>query len=476
MHPDSTTVAAPTSQESRKTLSTPTPAIVQLLQSIDLERQIAMLAQLGATEVEFYASRQTVARVRVDDRTHSISVTQETGLSVQCTRLEQRYRFLVDRFHPEAVEQCLLGTWSTKPVGIENPSHKEKDQPRVGALSQEESARLQSATHLGRGAFSFGKPSVLSPELLYEEVSTDYAVRKGNSDIVWGRQSEARFDATWEIAHAGVRKTYEWSLCSHFPERLMEQLKASNRLLQKVRSSMEPREKWPAPQGRMDVHLSRSCMARLIALFAKGFEGDKVLAGGNWLTQCELPLNIPLDLDRPEETGADAEGVPQTEVCFFKKGRPRALAVNRALAEEIGVAPNGFSFRSGFRSKPSIAIRNLRVRCPDTRSDLLRGMQKGLHVEDLRIESFSEANGEIVATLTDASLVHQGQLGEQVEPVRVLWNLKDTLESLIAFGQTRTHEGVLPQDETGAILDVETPDALFTSLPIAGHVPMRHYF
>ena len=132
-----------------------------------------------------------------------------------------------------------------------------------------------------------------------------------------------------------------------------------------VRNSIVSNSRWPVPSGDIPVLWSPRALAKLFLQFLRAFEGDMVLGNLSFLTSLPFPLELPFQVEDspdPANIPCDHEGSPTRQVTLFNEGRPKALACNNSIAEQLAVSSTGHCRRESFQSTPTVGFWNPRIR------------------------------------------------------------------------------------------------------------------
>jgi predicted Zn-dependent protease len=317
------------------------------------------------------------------------------------------------------------------------------------------------------------------PALQYEESIKYFEVAHEATTLRGGVEESAELSAGWILCAHGQKERHHFERCSSSIEGLFQELKAQE-LGAAVRRSLASVAPWPAPQGEIPILWSARALSKIQLQFLRAFEGDLVLGNLSFLTDLRLPVSLPFAVeDRPdtERLACDNEGSPRRTVTVFNQGRPKALACNNRIAQQLAVPSTGHCRRQSFQSAPTVGFWNPRVVAFETAPQFERGLDWGLSVHDVDVLHHDLATGEITLRLRDTCLVHQGEEGEPVESVVIKANLIGLLQSLEHFSADSQTIGLsVIKNQQKFITEVSTPRAISRPLLIPGTVPTSHYW
>ncbi len=194
---------------------------------------------------------------------------------------------------------------------------------------------------------------------------------------------------------------------------------------------------WPMPGGKISILWSPRALGQLLAPFFRHFESDRVLSNRSWLTRISFPQPYHFDLVDEGLGQSDHQGVQEQRLMLFQDGRPRSLACNHHTAKGLGVAPTGHARRSNYLLPPTIGFWRLKLLGHELIEDSLKALGNGIRVTDA---SFDET--ESIIQIHVAQLVHQGDLGERIEPIHLRLPLEKFLSSLKVFSKSAVAVGI----------------------------------
>jgi predicted Zn-dependent protease len=317
------------------------------------------------------------------------------------------------------------------------------------------------------------------PAVTYEDSRRYTLTADSEGTLITGSEEQASIVAEWLMETEGklVRRRAEHH--RHDIESLLNDLKASPRLRERILNALADRQRWPAPQGPVPVLWSSLVFAKLNGLFLRAFEGDTFLAGRSFLSSAQgLPFRYRIEESiAPASAPTDHEGATRRTLVLLQDGKPRGLACNRHIAEQMGVASTGHARRTSYRDPATIALWAPRLIAEPTEDDLLGPMTQGLYVDDIEVLSFHTATGDIRFRLSEACLVHHGEKGEPIEPVLIDAHLPTLLQDCHQFSAATDVTG-LRQCKAGQdfIVEITAPAALSLPLDIPGSVPPSNYW
>jgi predicted Zn-dependent protease len=440
-----------------------------MLERIDIDRIRRTLKDRGFEAWEIYAESRTLTRMTAEDRLIASRSATTTGLSVRVSSAEGHRQFSTYRLDTEGVLAALgEGEPSARPAPIAPPSPLEA----MGARSQRLNQLIRSTWPDSEGHRLY-QLCFDSEIRAFERVGEDGQTSRGSEEWAgataeWGIERDGKLIAAREeLWAAGIDSFLDiWHERNPFRARTERLLRQAN--------------PWPAPAGDIPLYWSQAAVARLAHLFLRGFEGDLVLENRSFLIELPLPLPLPFSLFETEEQGGpsvDHEGAPRKALALFRDGQPRALACNRRVAEQLSVPSTGHCRRQSFLHPPQVGLWRPAVLGNERVTSPLSQLTWGVGIGDFAVESFDPATGDVTLELTDARLIHQGELGEAIERLRWPTNLMKLLGSFTLMSEATDTFG-FPILKKGSrwVTEVSAPSALSPSVSLPGAVPPSHYW
>lgn len=441
--------------------------------SIDIDTIFWVARQKGFVFCELYSELVIETHFRSQDRIEDVRIIVAPGASLRCHDGERIRIFKTNSVSTQSLTS-LLGESScptqsapklfTEPFEIHDP-----------ALSPDE--KFQVLSQLARQLWAEERAGI--PQFQYEEHRRFFLIADTNDRQTTGCDEAAWAVAKWTESPDGrpVERRFERSRLS--PGALIADLQNPIHFKEPIEALLSNAEKWPAPQGELPVLWSAPTFAKLNLHLLRAFEGDLFLSGRSFLTN---PLSLPFHYQiqetlNPNLSSVDYEGSARRAMTILQDGKPRGLACNRSTAAQLSVSPTGHSRRQTFHSPGTVGFWNPKIVPVKSAGDPLLLMDRGISVRDIEIHRYSTATGRIDLTLKEAYLVHNGEQGERIEPVRIQASLPQLLQSCHQFSTTSETLGFrVHKQGQDFITEIESPSALSLPVNLPGSVPPNNYW
>ncbi len=438
-----------------------------MLERIDIDRIRRLLRLRGYERWEIYAEERTLTRTTAEGRFISTRLSSTSGVSIRVSGEAGTKQFSTSRLSTEGILDAL-----DEGGGASSPSAPAP----TNALEFLE-ARSERLTTLVRSTW----PE--SEGLRLQQLSFDAEVREFETvgpegNVSKGREEWAGGTAEWTVDRDGKLLPAREELWACGIDAFLESWAERNPFracTERIRRQTNP---WPAPAGDIPIYWSAGAVARLTHHLLRAFEGDLVLDELSFLSEAELPLPIPFSIfeTAPEGT-VDHEGSPRRTLALLKEGRPRALACHNRAAAQLEVPSTGHCRRQSYLQPPQIGLWSPVVQGNEVVPSPLSQLTWGLGIGDFSVEAFDPSTGAITLLLTDARLIHQGELGEAVEVLRWETNLLKLLGSLsVLCDKPETFGFPLLKKGSRWVTSVTAPSAISRSVAVPGAVPPGHYW
>ena len=303
---------------------------------------------------------------------------------------------------------------------------------------------------------------------LFEVALPGQAVQQGEEEsaslnIEWGIQEKEEVQHHREVA---ARRNWK---------DLLEDLAPCRWLSERIEQSLKPLPVWPVPNGEIPVYWAPRAVAKICLPFLRSFEGDRLLSGNSCLNRWTEKEPLPFALEEQPRTAIDHEGFPTRTVLLFDGRRPRALLVDRHLAEAFSVDSTGHARRHSYRNKNEVLSWGIEIH---SQGEALPSFPEwGLSVRDVDLLDFDPVTAFVSLRLKDARLLHQGKEGESIEPMVLQIPLLELLRSWRAFSsETQIYGEFLQKDGAAYLTEVKAPAALSPCVRLPGQVPPEHYW
>jgi predicted Zn-dependent protease len=441
-----------------------------MLKEIDLEKIFKVARQLGFSFCDLYAERSGHTRLNIQGRIEAVRVFNTGGLSLRAFDGKILRHFSTSHPSTEALLEQMTGHYVLR-----------RPLPPVATISSALAAKekIESLKLVSRGTWNdFG--GARCQTFSYEDRVTEFEVASQNGDQSHGREESASLVLQWMIQGANRRIPLRSERHRSSIAALLNELKTENPFRTQIKRSLNLANPWPSPSGEMPVLLSARAFAKICLHFLRAFEGDLFLGNLSFLGEMVPPFPVHFSaLDRPGAGAApcDHEGSPRRHVPLLKKGRPKGLACNRWVADQLSVKSTGHCRRQSYEMPPTVALWNPEIIGETTTKNPLTDLEWGLSVHDLEVLKFNPLTAEITLRLGEIALVHHGEEGEVVEPVTLVTHLFSLLGQMKRFSETSEPVG-LRQAKQGQelVTEISAPQALADSLKIPGEVPLSHYW
>ncbi len=439
-----------------------------MLERIDMERIRRVLRHLGFESWEIYAETRTVTRVTAEDRLIATRSATTAGLSLRVSGVGGTRQFSTCRLDTEGILAALSETEApAAPTTLAEPAALEAMETKSQRLNQ-----------LVRGTW-IDSEGVRLHQLCFDSELRDFETVGPDGIIARGQEEWAGATAEWTVDREGKPVAAREELWASSLDTFLEIWEQRNPFRARTHRLLRQTNPWPAPQGEVPVYWSSAAIGRLSHLFLRAFEGDLVLDNLSFLTDVALPLSLPFSLTEtvPAEGSFDHEGAPRRAVPLFREGQPRSLACNRRVAEAMSVASTGHCRRQSYLHPPQVGLWHPVLTGNKVVPSPLSQLSWGLGIGDFAVESFDPSTGDAVLLLTDARLIHQGELGEAIEVLRWSTNVLTLLGSISSFCDTPETFG-FPILKKGSrwVIQLSAPSAISPALHIPGAVPPSHYW
>lgn len=304
-----------------------------------------------------------------------------------------------------------------------------------------------------------------------------FEIGREQKPIARSREESARLRIEWKVRTGIEKKTFRAEISRYHADQLLHDLVADNFLAAEVERSLSTAPPWPAPQGEIPVYWGPRAVAKITQAFLRAFEGDRVVGQRSLLETLPADLQLGFRLEDIPPFGCDREGSATQPRLLFDGQRVRSLLVDKALAEEMSVAPTGHCRRESLEKKAGIGFWRVHLRGEATLEDLKPRLEWGLSVRDLDVLDYDTASGQIRLRLANAVLLHHGEEGETIEALTFTTSLLEILRSWKWFSAKETTTGLeQTKGESKFVVEISSPSALSERLAIPGQVPAAHYW
>jgi predicted Zn-dependent protease len=443
-----------------------------MLAKLDRDLIFKRIKELGYSSAQLYAERATTTQVEIQDKDQKARHFESGGISIELTQMTTGTlsTFRTNQFSTEAVLALL------EPRNITIGSYKAS--PSSPGSHYSLGKKLQSLQFLVR-KINLENALVTPVHFFYQEKRQRFECCNESLEISTGEIETGEVKLDIKSCYRGQNLNFCLQISSSSLEGLAQQL---NKLPEEIqrRIRLGSTERWPLPEGKLQVAWSSKALAKMLACFIRGFEGDLFLKNFSFLSKAALPLPFQFSIyESPDgnHLGVDHEGRNRKPLIVFDGKRPRALALDSLTADELSVESTGHSRRESFESIPSIGFWHPHLKGHSEVDSILGMMSQGIWVEDLEIDEWDLISGLVSLHFSQTNLVHQGQLGESLEPFAWTLSLTDLLSSMTHFStQTATCGLFHCKQKQKIFTEYTTPMALSNALKLPGSVPASHYW
>jgi predicted Zn-dependent protease len=443
---------------------------------IDVDTIFWAARQSGFLFSELYCETSIETRFSSQDRLENVRLSVTPGAFLRCHGANGVRIF---KTTSPSTENLLALLKSNVPSGREHRSatrfFAEPFEMHDPGVSIED--KFQSLSLLSR---QLAAPEAAgATQFQYEERRRFFLLADTNDRLATGCDETASACARWMQIREGHPFDCRVELNRLSPAALLVDLQNPSCFKDSIETSSTGGERWPAPQGELPIFWSAQVFAKLNLHLIRAFEGDLFLSGRSFLTgPVSLPFHYQIEeRPNPNLSSVDYEGSIRRPIAILLDGRPRGLACNRSVAEQLSVTPTGHSRRHAFHSTGTIGFWNPRIVPLRPCEDPLVQMNRGISVRDISVQQYSTTTGLIDLVLKEAYLVHNGEQGERIEAVRLRVNLPQLLQSCHQFsGVTESVGFKITKHGQEFVTEVEAPSALTLPLSIPGTVPQNHYW
>lgn len=297
-----------------------------------------------------------------------------------------------------------------------------------------------------------------SPTLRYTEMKRKFLASSGPEKSQLDQDSFAQI----EVRFLCGGKTVSISRCRHNIEALWKEMESDPLFLDPaLKKGWE--NPWPAPQGKLPVLWSAESTSKLILPLLKGLPPSS-----QW--QKPAPIRFELE-DKPDRTysKADQSGTIRSQQKLVENGLPTNLL--------LGQKGSGLVRRMHYLGESAQGFWNVTLSSEFRKDKLLKDLQMGVFVGDLEVEAFDPRSTEMLLTLTNACLIHHGELGEAILPITLKSSLLDLFSSWETFSTSlRTYGYWISKPGCRFITEITAPEAFSREFFLPGSVSPSHYW
>jgi len=423
-----------------------------MLEEIDLDHIFRTATHNGYTDCEVYGETSIETTLSIQGRMEEARVFRAGGISLRCSEGEK-------------VIQSTLPQRS----GISSEPFDDKFAATVPLLSQ----TMRNLWGENEG--------LKFPSLRYSTKLKHFEVAHSKTrEVKSGSEEIATISVHANVDRRGAPSHIRWERSHHSVEKLLAALREKETLHGWAQDNTRQTNPWPLPSGEIPILWSAVAFSKLCFPLLRGFEGDLLAGNVSFLSELQTPLKFHFSVEDAPDTGVllyDHEGSMRKNVTLLENGNPQAVACNREIAEQLSVSPTGHCRRESYDSAPTIGLWSPCVRAKNRIPDILRTIAWGLSVHDLDVLKYNPSTADAFIRLRHVFLIHHGEEGELTEPLDLQINLITLLEAAKQFSEESEDTGVIvSKNHTHFVTELSCPAALSDPIPIAGQVPLTHYW
>jgi predicted Zn-dependent protease len=443
-----------------------------MLEKLDLDLIFHLVREAGFSSCRFYAERTLTTEFEIEDKDNKSRHHESGGLSIELKKEGNQtlFTFRTNQFSTQSVLN-LLGLPQGETLDKNIPAPTIASSLTMGKKLQ----NLQLLIRRINLENSLTKPISFwfrEKKQKYQWAQSPGEIKSGETEL-----GEARFQI--ESSYKGKPLNFSHHLSSGSLDDLWTQLQSLLSQIQK-RIKLGSSEQWPLPEGPLPVGWSSQSLAKLADCFLRGFEGDLVLKDFSYLNSLSLPLDYHFSIQEKEpplSQDIDHEGSSRKSILIFDGQKPKGLATDKKVASEFSISSTGHSRRESFERPSTISFWHPVMRGNREVDSVLSLMSEGIWVEELDIQDLDLITGTVTLYFSQLNLVHQGAIGESVQPFSWTVSLLELLASLTHFSQDKSTTGLFHTKQKQRILtEYTTPSALSLSINLPGSVPKNHYW
>ncbi len=339
------------------------------------------------------------------------------------------------------------------------------------------SERWKSLQHQGRLLTAYQSRGLRHCSFLYREMVRRFEVATSDGEVEQGDEEQVSAKGNWAYRVNGDVRFYEKEIGHSCIGDFEKKLKGDSLFSASIEGCLGSSAAWPAPRGTFPVYWSKEAMGTLLVHFLRAFEGDLFLDHLSFLIRQEGDLPSAFSVFDEPSVKCDLEGVVAKRTPIFGGGKPRTLATNRQIAEEMQVASSGHARRQSLDHPSTIGFWRPTVVPRQASANLLAGLAHGVKVEQLAVLRFDPATGNALIQTRLARLIHHGALGEWIEPLTWEINLINLWKGIATFDDESTSLGIFCEKRDQKILsEVVTGGCVTPEVHFPGNVPQSNYW
>lgn len=153
---------------------------------------------------------------------------------------------------------------------------------------------------------------------------------------------------------------------------------------------------------------------------------------------------------------SDDEGTPSQQTAIAEKGVLKTFLYDSYTAGKAGLNSTGNGIRGSYASLPSVSIRNLIVKCPE--SDVMAETERGIIVSSIiGGHTSNPISGDFSVEVRNAFLVEKGEIIKPVKSAMITGNIFEAIKQISGSGR-----------DTRKVGNVVTPTVRIDGLRVVG--------
>lgn len=310
-----------------------------------------------------------------------------------------------------------------------------------------------------------------SLSILFDYQVQDYSFTSMNEGTA--RQETVGVHANWNLKDRNFFDQFVFSSLESF----FSEWETINPLKLSLEESERTLHRWPAPSGILPVHWSARAIAKIVNLFCQAFEGDRVISKHSFLSDEMDPFDFHFYVEDNPPLSCDQEGSPAKPLLLCDGKAPTGLATNLNVARILGSLSTGHGRRASYANPSVVSLWNPTLGGITPVWDLSIVDSWGISVLDLQVSYFDHSKGTVKLEWNPVRLIHQGTLGEAVEPILWEGRIWDLMRSLDTLSAKRSRTGLLTTKSGQRFATyITAPEALSSRLEVKGSVPLSYYW
>ncbi len=431
-----------------------------MLERINTEKIVSTLKSQGYSDIEFYAELEDTTHIVSEQRLHKTYFEVIEGIGVQCRKGSATHYFYSNQIDTSS----LLAVIDSNEPMISKVGNSLKSNFDYNKIDN----RLKNLDIFVRTSWPDSREKY---SCQYKEKNKFFEGLNFDGNFFKGVEKSSAFSISWKN-EKGI-KSYSYHDVSQ--KELIETLLSDNPVKKYLKKN---KTLWPPPKGEIAVVFSEKAFSNLLILLLRGFEGDLFAANLSFLSKIDsfaLPFNL-VDAPVKELMPTDHEGSDKKELVILERGRPQGIACNKLIAQELSIKPTGHGRRESFKNKPIIGFWRVFVNGLSVEEDPIYKLDKGILISELEVLSFDPISTDIEILLTDSTLIHEGEIGENIEQLSIKTNLLKIMSNISKFNSKNLSITLKTRKLSQSFLTEFICPYVISSMNLPGKVPQNYYW